>query len=126
MYVRKEVLKRFARDVTSSQDGRTPDDLDLKPTITSIIDHWRERRALAAEEQQAAEGEEEARGDSHTGSDSWSGSHGEDQEGELSSYLLCLKVELSVALLLLASELSRKDVLLFGSGLRLPSTPTLC
>ena len=83
MYVRKEVLKRFARDVTSSQDGRTPDDLDLQSTITSIIDHWRERRALAAEEQQAAEGEGEARGDSHTGSNSGSGSDGQDQEGEL-------------------------------------------
>jgi hypothetical protein len=63
----------------SSQDGQTPEDLDLDPTITNIIDHWRDRRAAAvAAAEEAAEGEGDEGDDSDTGSDSGS----DDGEGD--------------------------------------------
>jgi hypothetical protein len=65
----------------SSQHGQTPEDLDLDPTITDIIDHWRDRRAAAvAAAEEAAEGEADAEGDSDTGSDS--GSDDGDGDGQ--------------------------------------------
>jgi hypothetical protein len=84
-----EVLKRLLSSLRAvitftTQDGQTPEDLDLDPTITNIIDHWRDRRAAAvaaaAAQEAAAEGEKGAEGDGDTGSESDSGS--DDGEGD--------------------------------------------
>ncbi|KAH8077861.1 hypothetical protein HD553DRAFT_166857 [Filobasidium floriforme] len=83
---KKEGVKGMLEGFLPMKDGQTPEDpdFDLDPTITNIIDHWRDRRAAAAQEaaaqEAAAEGEEGAEGDGDTGSESDSGS--DDGEGD--------------------------------------------
>ncbi|KAG7532223.1 hypothetical protein FFLO_03691 [Filobasidium floriforme] len=71
---KKEGVKGMLEGFLPVKDGQTPEDLDLDPTITNIINHWRDRRAAAvaaaAAQEAAAEGEEGAEGDGDTGSES--------------------------------------------------------
>jgi hypothetical protein len=81
--------------VISSQDGQAPEevDLDLDPTITNIIGHWRDQRAVAAAaaaQEAAAEGEGDAADDSDTGSDSGSDDGDGDGDGQAGESDSCL------------------------------------